>query len=98
MGKTEIAHALAQVTMGNPNRITKIKCEHFQESHTLSNLIGSPKGYIGSNEESILGKNIYQHIKEARKEKEASNIIARYPHFNIILLDEIEKAHPAIHQ
>ena len=98
VGKTEIAHALAKATMGDPNRITKVKCEQFQEWHTFSNLIGSPKGYIGSDQESILWKWIYKHIKEARKAGEVSNIIARYQHFNIIVFDEIEKAHPRIHQ
>lgn len=98
VGKTEIAHALAKTLLGDPNRITKVKCEQYQEAHTYFNLIGSPKWYIGSDQESILGKGIYKHIKEARKEKEASNIIARYQHFNIIVFDEIEKAHPKVHQ
>jgi len=98
VGKSEIAHALAQITMWDPNRLTKVKCEHFQQSHTFSNLIGSPKGYVWSDQESILGKNIYKHIIEARKEKEDSKMIAQFQNFNIIVFDEIEKAHPKIHQ
>jgi len=97
-GKTEMSHALATLTLGRPDRLTKIKCEHFQQAHDGSNLIGSPKGYIGSNEAGMLSEAIYQPALDAFKKQEASSMINRFPHFNIIVLDEIEKAHPNIHQ
>jgi len=84
--------------MGRPDRLTKIKCEHLQEGHSLSNLIGSPKGYVGHDSNAHLSEKIYEPINTARKENQASNVINKFPNFNIIVLDEIEKAHPNIHQ
>lgn len=98
VGKTEIAHALAWMTMGDPSALTKIKCEHLDNAWSGSNLVGASKGYIWYNDEPLLWPSIYKPIIEAREKKRASNIISRFPSFNIIVLDEIEKAHPRVHQ
>jgi len=50
----------------------------FQESHTISKLLGSPAGYVGYEDGSLL-------IKKLKANQNS-----------VILLDEIEKAHPNI--
>ena len=50
----------------------------YAESHSLARLIGSPPGYVGHEEPSVLVDAV------------------RVRPFRVILLDEIEKAHPAV--
>lgn len=47
VGKTLTAELLAEYWFGNRNAFTKIPCEAYSESHSISKLIGSPAGYIG---------------------------------------------------
>lgn len=97
-GKTECTHALATMTLGNPDRLTKIKCEHLQTAHSVTNLTGAPKSYVWYSDPPLLSPKIYEHAQVANNAKEASNIVRRFPNFNIIVFDEIEKAHPTVHQ
>jgi len=77
-GKTELAKALATYLFHDEARLITLDMAEFRESHKISNMFGSPKGYVGSDEEPKL-------IKEIR----------RHP-YSVVLLDEIEKAHPSI--
>ncbi|MEK7463017.1 MAG: AAA family ATPase [Patescibacteria group bacterium] len=43
----EYAELLAEYWFGDRNAFTKIPCEAYSESHSVSKLIGSPAGYIG---------------------------------------------------
>lgn len=47
VGKTLTAELLAEYWFGDRNAFTKIPCEAYSESHSISKLIGSPAGYIG---------------------------------------------------
>jgi ATP-dependent Clp protease ATP-binding subunit ClpA len=47
VGKTLTAELLAEYWFGSRNAFTKIPCEAYSESHSISKLIGSPAGYIG---------------------------------------------------
>ncbi len=47
VGKTYTAELLAEYWFGSRKAFTKIKCEEFSESHRISELKGSPAGYIG---------------------------------------------------
>ena len=47
VGKTLTAELLAEYWFGDRNAFTKIPCEAYSESHSVSKLIGSPAGYIG---------------------------------------------------
>ncbi|MDO8442741.1 MAG: AAA family ATPase [bacterium] len=47
VGKTLTAELLAEFWFGDRNAFTKIPCEAYSESHSISKLIGSPAGYIG---------------------------------------------------
>lgn len=63
---------------GENVQLLKIDMSEFMEPHSISKLIGSPPGYIGYNESSLM-----------------SRYLARCSD-RVILLDEIEKAHPQV--
>ena len=46
-GKTEVAKVLADLRFGSRENIIRIDCAEYSESHTVSKLIGAPKGYVG---------------------------------------------------
>lgn len=78
VGKTETVYQLARC-LDKP--VVRLDMSEYQESHTLSKLLGSPSGYIGFNEgDGAL-------LDQLKKAPDA-----------IVLFDEIEKAHPKIHQ
>lgn len=80
VGKTELAKALTEFLFGDESMMTRIDMSEYQESHTVSRLIGSPPGYVGYHSGGQL-----------------TEAVSRKP-YSIILLDEIEKAHPTIFQ
>ena len=78
VGKTELAKALAEFLFNDESMMTRIDMSEYQESHTVSRLIGAPPGYVGYDEGGQL-----------------TEAVRRKP-YSVILLDEIEKAHPDI--
>ena len=78
VGKTELAKALAEFLFNDESMMTRIDMSEYQESHTVSRLIGAPPGYVGYEEGGQL-----------------SERVRRKP-YCVVLLDEIEKAHPDI--
>lgn len=54
VGKTHIANLIAEHYLGSPNKILKINCSEYAGPHEYAKLIGSPPGYVGSNEPGIL--------------------------------------------
>ena len=54
VGKTETAHALADLMYGGQNSLIVINMSEFQEAHTVSTLKGAPPGYIGYGEGGVL--------------------------------------------
>ena len=78
VGKTETAKALASILFSDEHAMTRIDMSEYQESHTISRLIGSPPGYVGYEEGGQL-----------------TEAVRRKP-YSVILIDEIEKAHPQI--
>ena len=78
VGKTELAKALAEFLFNDEAMMTRIDMSEYQESHTVSRLIGAPPGYIGYDEGGQL-----------------TEAVRRKP-YSVILLDEIEKAHPDV--
>jgi ATP-dependent Clp protease ATP-binding subunit ClpC len=48
VGKTELAHALAEFLFGDRDRMVRLDMSEFHDRHTVSRLIGSPPGYIDS--------------------------------------------------
>ena len=78
VGKTELAKALAEFLFNDESMMTRIDMSEYQESHTVSRLVGAPPGYVGYDEGGQL-----------------TEAVRRKP-YSVILLDEIEKAHPDI--
>lgn len=48
VGKTETVRALAKALHGDWREMIKIDCSEYSEPHSISRLVGSPPGYIGS--------------------------------------------------
>lgn len=78
VGKTETAMAIAEQVYGSEDNITVINMSEFKEEHKVSQLMGSPAGYVGYGEGGVL-----------------TNAVRRKP-YSVILLDEMEKAHPGV--
>ncbi|GIV60314.1 MAG: ClpV1 family T6SS ATPase [Rhodothermaceae bacterium] len=54
VGKTELARTVAEVVFGGERFLTTINMSEYQEAHTVSQLKGSPPGYVGYGEGGIL--------------------------------------------
>lgn len=94
VGKTEVAKQLALYLHGKCGVSTdkgqsirdlesngsfiRVDMSEYQQKHTISNLYGSPKGYVGYGEGGYLTNRLRKNPKA------------------IVLLDEIEKAHPDV--
>ncbi|TAF72270.1 MAG: ATP-dependent chaperone ClpB [Bacteroidetes bacterium] len=76
VGKTELAKALADYLFNDEHAMVRIDMSEYQQSHSVSRLIGAPPGYIGYDEGGQLTEDV-----------------RRRP-YAVVLLDEIEKAHP----
>ncbi|HQF86031.1 MAG TPA: type VI secretion system ATPase TssH [Acidobacteriota bacterium] len=60
VGKTETGLALADLLFGSDRNVVTINMSEFQESHTVSRLIGSPPGYVGYGEGGMLTEAVRQ--------------------------------------
>ncbi|MGF1624071.1 MAG: type VI secretion system ATPase TssH [Alphaproteobacteria bacterium] len=78
VGKTETALAVTELLYGGERNIISINMSEYQEAHTVSNLKGSPRGYVGYGEGGVL-----------------TEAVRRRP-YSVVLLDEVEKAHPDV--
>lgn len=79
VGKTELAKALAKYLFNDEDAMIRIDMSEYTEPHTISQLKGSPAGYIGYEE----GGQLTEKVKNKP--------------YSVILFDEIEKAHPLVH-
>ncbi len=61
VGKTESGISLAELLFGGERHMVTINMSEFQESHTVSRLIGSPPGYVGYGEGGMLTEAVRQH-------------------------------------
>ncbi len=78
VGKTELAHALAEFLFNDENAMVRIDMSEYMEKFSVSRLIGAPPGYVGYEEGGQL-----------------TEAVRRKP-YSVVLLDEIEKAHPEV--
>ncbi|BAO89665.1 type VI secretion system ATPase TssH [Caballeronia cordobensis] len=60
VGKTETALALADVLFGGEAALTTINMSEYQEAHSVSQLKGSPPGYVGYGRGGILTEAVRQ--------------------------------------
>ena len=56
VGKTELARALATSFFGSERKLLRFDMSEYSEAHSISRLIGSPPGYVRSEEEGQLSK------------------------------------------
>lgn len=56
VGKTHLAKMLAKHFFGDPNGLTMVACETFSQPHEIAKLIGSPPGYVRSDEEPLFSQ------------------------------------------
>ena len=79
VGKTETGLTLAEQIFGSRKQVVTVNMSEFQESHTVSRLIGSPPGYIGYGEGGMLTeavrKNPYSVVILDEVEKAHINIM-----------------------
>jgi len=78
VGKTYLCELISEHFFYNRQNFLKIDMSEFMEQHSVSKLIGSPPGYVGYGDRSLL-----------------CDYIKNNP-YSLILLDEIEKAHPDV--
>ncbi|HEY8143060.1 MAG TPA: AAA family ATPase, partial [Kofleriaceae bacterium] len=78
VGKTELGKALAHELFGDESAALTFDMSEYAERHTASLLVGSPNGYVNSEDGGRL-----------------TNAVRARP-FQVIVLDEIEKAHPDV--
>ena len=84
---------------GDPSAITIITAETMPHPADIAHLIGSPPGYIGYGEAPDMADTKVHHGYKSAKEKgKLHPLIQGYEaeNFSIVLVDEIEKAHPDI--
>ncbi|KWZ31227.1 type VI secretion system ATPase TssH [Burkholderia anthina] len=60
VGKTETARALADLLFGGDAALTTINLSEYQEAHTVSQLKGSPPGYVGYGRGGVLTEAVRQ--------------------------------------
>jgi type VI secretion system protein VasG len=60
VGKTETARALADLMFGGERALVTLNLSEYQEAHTVSQLKGSPPGYIGYGQGGILTEAVRQ--------------------------------------
>ena len=78
VGKTELAHALAEFLFDDQQAMVRIDMSEYMEKFSASRLLGAPPGYVGYEEGGQL-----------------TEAVRRRP-YQVVLLDEIEKAHPDV--
>jgi type VI secretion system protein VasG len=59
-GKTELAMTVADILFGGDKFLTAINMSEFMEAHTVSQLKGSPPGYVGYGEGGVLTNAVRQ--------------------------------------
>ena len=62
-GKTELAKSLAKNWIKRPNALLRFDMSHFTEAHSISRLLGSPPGYVGSLEGGQLTNALWYNPK-----------------------------------
>ena len=81
VGKTELCKALVNFLFDSDDAMVRIDMSEFMEKHSVSRLVGAPPGYVG-----YVGYEEGGYLTEA---------VRRRP-YSVVLLDEVEKAHPDV--
>jgi len=96
--KTELVRALSQVTLWDNKSYIEIRWEELQDkSFWLSKLLWAWDGYVGFWKKWPFHE-VWESYKSAKKLRKLHPSLKQLENFSIVLIDEIEKAHPAVHQ
>jgi ATP-dependent Clp protease ATP-binding subunit ClpC len=57
-GKTELAKALAEALYHDERHLLAFDMSNYQQEHKVSELVGSPPGYVGSEREGLLAERV----------------------------------------
>ncbi len=99
VGKTEITKITADFLFWSSNGIVRIDCDQLKQSHEDAVLFGAPPWYLWYKDKAKLHPdNVYAAYNEGQQYNKLHKIAKRRPNMNIIVFDEIEKAHPNIIQ
>ena len=79
VGKTRLAHVLADYMFDSSNALVQLDMSEYAEKQSITRLIGAPPGYVGYEEGGQL-----------------TEAVRRRP-YCVVLLDDIEHAHPDVH-
>lgn len=97
--KTESVKALAKVLFWDENWFIKVACEDYQTSHKAEKFTWSPPGYISYEDWGIFNsKTFYSAYDTSLKNNKLNANIKKIGPINIVLFDEIEKAHSNVLQ
>ena len=58
VGKTEISKALAEAVFGDEKAMIRVDMTEYMEKHSVSKMIGSPRGYVGHEEGGQLSEKV----------------------------------------
>ena len=58
VGKTELSKALAEAMFGSENAMIRVDMSEYMEGHSVSKMIGSPRGYVGFDEGGQLSEKV----------------------------------------
>lgn len=61
VGKTALAKAMAEVFYSGTQSLLRLDMSEYKEPHSASKLLGSPAGYVGYRDSSILTDHMKQH-------------------------------------
>jgi len=85
VGKSELAKILGETYSGN---FFKINCAEYSGGHEYAKLIGSPPGYVGHSEKSLLGEKAEKSNKWVFLFDEIEKAHAKFYDFLLSLLDD----------
>ena len=92
-GKTEMSKAVACM---NEGRFLMLAMNTYSQSHSVSNLFGSPVGYVGSSDKPAFIKMIENHNPKKVESSFSENVFEVEK--MVVLFDELEKAAPEVKQ
>lgn len=99
VGKTELVRSLANILFGDSNAFTKISGEIMPHPAEISKLVWSSAWYIGYGDTPLMcDKRVHAGYFAAKEKWTLHPLIQGYDmiNFSIVLIDEVEKAHPDI--
>lgn len=97
--KTQIVKALAKAIFWEEDSYIHINWESLTDSISKNSLFWAPPAYVGYNDDMVLtNENLGKNYKNAKKSNTLNSVVRRIDWFNIVLFDEIEKAHPVVIQ